>query len=87
MICAAKNELVELVKTYKSRKYDEDLVAVENFGGIEGITQKLKTNPETGLTGGDFPERSNFFGSNYREPLAAKSFCSIFVELLDDFMI
>ena len=30
---AAKLELIELVKAYKGRKYDEELLGVENLGG------------------------------------------------------
>lgn len=35
----------------------------------------------------DFEERSRVFGSNFREEAVAKSFCSIFIETLDDFMM
>jgi len=42
---------------------------------------------ENGLLGGDFPARKEFFGDNFRPPLKAKTFCKIFFEALDDFML
>jgi len=40
-----------------------------------------------GISGDSFPARTEFFGNNYREPLKAKTFCKIFFEALDDFML
>jgi len=54
---------------------------------VESFIEKLKTNLDTGLTGADFPERTEHFGNNYREPLKVKPFCTIFKESLDDFML
>ena len=56
--------------------------------GAEGIAQKLKTDIRTGLKGGsDFTSRTEAFGNNERDEVEAKSFCSIFIEALDDFMM
>jgi magnesium-transporting ATPase (P-type) len=55
--------------------------------GVESISNKLKTNLEDGLIGDDFEARKVFFGDNFREPLKAKTFCKIFFEALDDFML
>mmetsp|Transcript_47365 Transcript_47365/g.62663 ORF Transcript_47365/g.62663 Transcript_47365/m.62663 type:complete len:104 (-) Transcript_47365:117-428(-) len=76
-----------MIKEYKSRTFDEDIKAVDSHQGVESISNKLKTNLENGLTGEDFPARKEFFGDNFREPLKAKSFCRIFWEALDDFML
>ena len=54
---------------------------------IEGISNKLKVDVTQGISGDSFPARSSFFGNNYREPLKAKTFCKIFFEALDDFML
>ena len=51
--------------------------------GVESISNKLKTNLENGLLGGDFPARKEFFGDNFRPPLKAKTFCKIFFEALN----
>ena len=40
-----------------------------------------------GLSGEDFPERTEQFGNNYRAPLVAKSFLRLFWAALDDFML
>lgn len=42
---------------------------------------------KVGLTGSDFKSRSDQFGSNYREPLKAKSWITLFFGALDDFML
>jgi len=39
------------------------------------------------LTGEDFPERTEQFGNNYRPPMKAKSWISLFLGALDDFML
>lgn len=54
---------------------------------IEGISNKLKVDVNQGLSGKDFPQRTEFFGNNYRAPMKAKTFCKIFFEALDDFML
>jgi len=40
-----------------------------------------------GLSGADFVARGEFFGSNWRDEIKAKSFCKIYFEALDDFML
>jgi hypothetical protein len=39
------------------------------------------------LTGEDFPLRTEQFGNNYRPPLKAKTWISLFIGALDDFML
>ena len=117
--CAAFNQLIEIVKAYQSRKFDEDITAINDqegksdfadrfavhqylfrgfpaelikslffcYAGIEGISNKLKVDVTKGLSGDSFPDRTQFFGNNYRPPLKAKTFCKIFFESLDDFML
>ncbi len=57
------------------------------YVGVEGISNKLKVDSTKGRSGDSFPDRTKFFGNNYREPLKAKTFCTIFFEALDDFML
>ena len=61
--------------------------AINSCLGVEEISNKLKTHLTKGLNGGDFPARKEHFGDNFRPPLVAKSFCKIFWEALDDFML
>lgn len=42
---------------------------------------------KTGLTGHDFEKRTEQFGDNMSDPLVAKTFCSLFLGALDDFML
>lgn len=55
--------------------------------GGEALLDQLKVNPEEGLNGSDLPDRNAHFGSNFREPLKVKPFCTILKEALDDFML
>lgn len=40
-----------------------------------------------GLTGGDFPDRTEVFGNNYRDPPKRTPCCSLFKDQLKDTMI
>ena len=55
--------------------------------GTEGISNKLKVELSRGISGDSFPARTLHFGNNNRPPLKAKTFCKIFFEALDDFML
>ena len=56
--------------------------------GTEGLAEKLNTDIKTGLKNGqDFNDRTEVFGNNMRENPVAKSFCTIFIEALNDFMM
>ena len=89
------------MQAYKQRKFDEDIVAIEQFGGksqdlctrvlnlgVEAIANKLRVKDiNAGLDESDFAERENAFGSNYRAPIVAASYCSLFLKALDDVML
>ena len=57
------------------------------YAGSEGISNKLKVDIAKGISGESFPDRTEYFGNNYRPPKLAKTFCKIFFETLDDFML
>jgi magnesium-transporting ATPase (P-type) len=75
------------VNLYKIRTFDEEIVRCTELGGVEGICTKLKVDVKIGLTGEDFPERTQQFGNNYREPIKAKAWHTLFLAALDDFML
>ena len=85
------------MNAYACRVYDEELTIIEEHGGtdptvfislgFEGICSKLRVDPKVGLTGGDFAERTEKFGNNYREEPVAKSWFSLFIGALDDEML
>lgn len=83
----SKKELSELINTYQTRKFEEDIVASEAHGGVEGLAEKICVDPKFGLTGEDFPLRTQHFGNNYRPPLIAKTWLKLFWAALDDFML
>lgn len=68
----SKKELKDLIDKYKTRTFDEEITACAAHGGVEGLADKLKVDIKVGLTGSDFPDRTEQFGNNYREPLKAK---------------
>lgn len=78
---------MKLVDNYKIRTFDEDINGIAECGGEAGLAEMLKSNFKSGLDGDDFPLRSAHFGNNYREPLKAKSWCSMFIGALDDLML
>lgn len=76
-----------MINSYQTRKFEEDILATEKFGGVEGLSEKLCVDIKLGLSGEDFPQRSEQFGNNYRAPLTAKSWLRLFWAALDDFML
>ncbi len=63
---------------YKCRKYNEELLMIEELGGtcyclkilgLAAISEKLHCNLERGLTPVDFNEREAAFGSNKKDPM------------------
>ena len=81
-------ELVDLVELYRNRKFDDDLRSLkEDFGGVEGLAQKLFSNTQDGITGDDLEERDKAFGSNAKEPPKRTGFCKLMLMALDDLML
>jgi len=68
-------ELSNLIEVYRNRDFDEDLKHIKgNFGGIEGIAEKLHTDPRNGIVPTDLEERDHAFGSNKKEVAKRTSF-------------
>jgi len=44
-----------LINTYQIRKFEEDILATEKHGGVEGLAEKLCVDIKLGLNGEDFP--------------------------------
>lgn len=81
----AKEELIKLVDIYMDRKFDDELVEVEEKGGIEVYQDLLGTDFSTGLKDeSDFEDRIAAFGSNKREEKKLTSFCGLCWESLED---
>lgn len=82
------SDLVDLVETYRNRKFDEDLKVLKgDYGGVEGIAEKLFSDVKNGLTPNDIEERDLVFGSNAKDPPKRSSFCKLMLQALDDLML
>lgn len=55
--------------------------------GPLGIAEKLNVDVKVGLEGNDFEARRLQFGDNFRPNPVAKSWISLFIAALDDFML
>lgn len=68
-----KHEIDEVVEAYNNKQRDEDLVAIEKFGGIKGLSDKLLTDPLKGISNDQesVNMRVRAFDNNYRirEPM------------------
>ncbi|VDK32176.1 unnamed protein product [Taenia asiatica] len=56
----------------------------ERYGGIQGLCRKLKTSTHDGLSGSDFQERREVFGTNVIPPKPPKHFCTLVWEAMQD---
>lgn len=52
-----------------------------------GIAEKLNVDIKVGLEGSDFEARRQQFGDNFRPNPVAKTWISLFIAALDDFML
>jgi len=55
--------------------------------GIHGLAEKLNSNLETGLVPGDFDDRTEEFGSNFKAVTKRTPFCKLFIGAMEDFML
>jgi Ca2+-transporting ATPase len=73
-------ELAEL--TEKS-----DVQQLEEFGGIEGLAEKLQTDLRNGIDENDIEERKTTFGENILPEKPPKSFFKLLFEALKETML
>ena len=79
-------QIEKLMGSYKERGVNyQDLETIKEYGGPEGIMNKLKTDPKYGVS--SLENRENDFGSNkvFVEPVPP--FCSYVCEALEDLMV
>jgi len=79
-------QIEKLMGSYKERGANyQDLETIKEYGGPEGIMNKLKTDPKHGVS--SLENRENDFGSNkvFVEPVPP--FCSYVCEALEDLMV
>ena len=44
------DDLAQIVRDYKGRKFDEDLQTIRKYGGLQGLCEKIKTDYRLGLS-------------------------------------
>jgi Ca2+ transporting ATPase len=82
------NELVELVEQYRNRNFDEDIKSLKSdFGGPEGLADKLFSHTSNGITPNDLEERDSAFGTNAKDAPKRTGFCKLVLMALDDLML
>lgn len=64
----------------------EGMTRISDFGGIEGIMEKLYTSEDRGLSGNraDVDHRRETFGSNVIPPKPPKTFIQLVLEAVQD---
>lgn len=66
--------------------HDHDFAALQNFGGVKGLTEKLKTNPDKGIPDDEsnILDRKNVFGSNTYPQKKGRSFWRFLLDACRD---
>ena len=84
------DEISALMKAYLQKTKDEDLVKITEYGGIEGIAKKLKSDISKGLdisNQDDIMRRQQVYGINELEQEKMKNCCQFVWEAFEDLMI
>lgn len=83
-------ELGSIIEKYEHRKFDEDLLRINSFGGIESILSKLRVDIDTGIdlfNTQDIQKRIKQFSENKRIEPEEETFCDMVKEALGDTFI
>lgn len=68
-------QLTGLIDSYRQRTFDEDMKYIKGeFGGIDGLAEKLYTDLKNGITPVDLEERDLAYGSNAKDQLKVTGF-------------
>ncbi len=68
-------QLTGLIDAYRQRTFDEDMKYIKGeFGGIDGLAEKLYTDLKNGITPIDLEERDLVYGSNAKDQLKVTGF-------------
>ena len=82
------DSLINLVESYRNRKFDEDLKYLnQELEGINGLSKKLKTSVDGGIKGDDLEQRDEQFGTNKKDPPPRTGLCKLFIMAMDDLML
>jgi Ca2+ transporting ATPase len=68
-------------------KPDEDIEAIDNFGGVDSIVSALRSHKKDGITESDFSERIKIFGENKLPREEIPHCCEFVLDAFGDLMI
>ena len=78
----------EIIEKYRQRKYVDELDYIKSkFGGVTGLLDGIKVNPDSGLETNDLYKYEREFGSHYKSPPVRTPFFTLLKEQLEDFML
>ncbi|OMJ76259.1 hypothetical protein SteCoe_24392 [Stentor coeruleus] len=78
------SDLIEIIDTYRSRTFTQDIDRIEKMGGIHVFEDLLCVDFSTGLTGADFPRRKTFYGKNKRRKGKEKTYWDYVKDAISD---
>ena len=78
----SKYQLMELM----SQRRGDAVASIREYGGVEGIAEKLETNLKSGIKTmpEELQDRRNVFGANIIPPAEPKSFLALCLDALQD---
>ena len=86
----SNDEILSLMKSYLQKTKDEDLNLISEYGGIEGLAKRLRTDISKGLNFSlpeDIKKRIEVFGENQIDKEKMKNCCQFVWEAFEDLMI
>lgn len=85
-----KEELVAIVSAYQERSFAEDISRlVDQADTVDWLVDALASHPHNGISSSEqeLSARRRIFGTNEKTAKQPQSFCSLFIEALDDFIL
>ena len=83
-------KIEDIFKGYDNRNFDEDIIKIDDFGGSQVISEKLKSSNENGISFENQTEINNRileFGDNKKEGHELPHFCEFVWEAMEDIML
>lgn len=85
-----KEELVAIVSAYQERSFAQDIDHLaERAENVDWLADALVSHPRNGISSSeeDLSARRRTFGTNEKAVKEPQSFCSLFLEAMDDFIL
>jgi Ca2+ transporting ATPase len=85
-----KEELVAIVSAYQERSFADDVDRLaERAETVDWLVEGLASHPRNGISSSEeeLSARRRTFGTNEKTVKEPQSFCSLFLEAMDDFIL